>query len=166
MNTNLNRHELLLALVARMSFISPNLPASELQIVNVWNALAKDFCYFKTDLKHGLKTQIVKQDSTVAPLSTAPDFQILDLSNWTHGCAWRTNVKRRRAPLLPKKKLAVDKLSKWCQQGINQAAVLENSAISNWQGLIKPEHNRSITIRATQRSSTLAGLTNTGDLYD
>ena len=68
----------------------------------------------------------------------APTFELPDWINRQHWDAWHSCAKRKNASDA-QKQMAVDKLARWRQAGIDYAAALENSAIAGWQGLFKPD---------------------------
>ena len=68
----------------------------------------------------------------------APSFQVPDWINKQHWDAWHSCAKRKNATNA-QKQMAVDKLAKWREEGIDHAAALENAAIAGWQGLFKPD---------------------------
>lgn len=68
----------------------------------------------------------------------APTFELPDWINRQHWDAWHSCAKRKNASDA-QKQMAVDKLAKWRQAGIDYAAALENAAIAGWQGLFKPD---------------------------
>ena len=65
-------------------------------------------------------------------------FELPDWINRQHWDAWNSCPKRKKATDA-QKKMAVDKLAEWRQQGVDYAAALENAAIAGWQGLFKPD---------------------------
>ena len=65
-------------------------------------------------------------------------FELPDWINRQHWDAWHSCPKRKKATDA-QKKMAVDKLAEWRQQGVDYAAALENAAIAGWQGLFKPD---------------------------
>jgi len=67
----------------------------------------------------------------------APTFEPPDWINRQHWEAWHSSAKRRNATP-QQKQMAVDKLSKWRDEGLDHAAALEYSAIGGYQGLFKP----------------------------
>lgn len=68
----------------------------------------------------------------------APSFQVPDWINKQHWDAWHSCAKRKNSTNA-QKQMAVDKLAKWREEGIDHAAALENAAIAGWQGLFKPD---------------------------
>ena len=68
----------------------------------------------------------------------ATGFVLPDWINRQHWDAWHGCPKRKKATDA-QKKMAVDKLAEWRQQGVDYAAALENAAIAGWQGLFKPD---------------------------
>ena len=68
----------------------------------------------------------------------APSFQVPDWINKQHWDAWHSCAKRKNATNA-QKQMAVDKLAKWREEGIDHAAALESAAIAGWQGLFKPD---------------------------
>ena len=69
---------------------------------------------------------------------TAPTFALPDWINKVHWDAWHSCQKRKKATV-EQKQMAVDKLAKWREEGIDHEAALENAAIGGWQGLFKPD---------------------------
>ncbi len=68
----------------------------------------------------------------------APSFFVLpDWIDANHWEAWHSSAKRRNATP-QQKQMAVDKLAKWRDEGLDHAAALEYSAIGGYQGLFKP----------------------------
>lgn len=65
-------------------------------------------------------------------------FELPDWINRQHWDAWHSCPKRKKATDA-QKQMAVDKLAKWRDAGIDHAAALENAAIAGWQGLFKPD---------------------------
>jgi hypothetical protein len=69
---------------------------------------------------------------------TAPAFVLPNWINAQHWDAWHSCPKRRKATNA-QKQMAVEKLAKWRDEGVDFAAALENAAIGGWQGLFKPD---------------------------
>lgn len=65
-------------------------------------------------------------------------FVLPDWINKSHWDAWHSSEKRRKATDA-QKQLAVEKLAKWRDQGIDHAKALEEAAIGGWQGLFEPK---------------------------
>ncbi|MCT9812440.1 helix-turn-helix domain-containing protein [Acidovorax sp. Be4] len=78
--------------------------------------------------------QQVKKDKRVA----APAFALPDWIDQQHWDAWHSCDKRKKATN-EQKQMAVNKLAKWRDEGVDHAAALENAAIAGWQGLFRPD---------------------------
>lgn len=79
-----------------------------------------------------------KEEKKATRKRAAPTFELPDWINRQHWDAWHSCPKRKKATDA-QKKMAVDKLAEWRQQGVDYAAALENAAIAGWQGLFKPD---------------------------
>ena len=79
-----------------------------------------------------------KEEKKATRKRAAPTFELPDWINRQHWDAWNSCPKRKKATDA-QKKMAVDKLAEWRQQGVDYAAALENAAIAGWQGLFKPD---------------------------
>ncbi len=90
-------------------------------------------------------------------------FVLPDWIEKKHWDAWHSSPKRRNATP-SQKQLAVDKLSKWRDVGIDHAKALENAAIGGWQGLFEPKtdvlnaHQKQVS-SADRRAATMSALT-------
>lgn len=93
----------------------------------------------------------------------APTFELPDWVNRQHWDAWHSCAKRKNASDA-QKQMAVDKLARWRQAGIDYAAALENAAIAGWQGLFKPDVPASAMTpaRRTPAPENFASRTYTG----
>jgi hypothetical protein len=83
-----------------------------------------------------------EKEEKTAPRKRAAPFPVPDWINLEHWDAWHSCSKRRNATD-KQKQLAVDKLAAWKAEGIDYAAALENAAIGGWQGLFKPDEQKS-----------------------
>jgi len=79
-----------------------------------------------------------KEEKKATRKRAAPTFELPDWINRQHWDAWHSCPKRKKATDA-QKRMAVDKLAEWRQQGVDYAAALENAAIAGWQGLFKPD---------------------------
>lgn len=86
---------------------------------------------------------------------TAPTFPLPEWINAQHWDAWHSCDKRKKATPA-QKQIAIDKLAKWREAGIDHAAALENAALAGWQGLFKPDAPAAATTPARRT----AGNTN------
>lgn len=85
----------------------------------------------------------------------APAFPLPEWINAQHWDAWHSCDKRKKATPA-QKQIAIDKLAKWRDAGIDHAAALENAALAGWQGLFKPDAPAAATTPARRT----AGNTN------
>ena len=84
----------------------------------------------KPSINHQLNRQGKKKGASAT--FVLPDW--IDANHWE---AWHSSAKRRNATP-QQKQMAVDKLAKWRDEGLDHAAALEYSAIGGYQGLFKP----------------------------
>lgn len=115
-----------------------------------------------------------RKEKTVA---NAPDFVLPDWVDRLHWDAWHASPKRKKATPA-QKQLAVDKLAKWRDAGIDHAQALESSAVAGWQGLFEPRATNgdhrvlpfqgAADKRTQQRTQLIAELTGRtqGALHD
>lgn len=78
-----------------------------------------------------------KKEKKATRKRAAPTFELPDWIDANHWEAWHSCAKRRNATP-QQKQMAVDKLAKWRDEGLDHAAALEYSAIGGYQGLFKP----------------------------
>lgn len=98
-----------------------------------------------TNSKHRLKTQIGEKKAQAPSSLVLPDW-----INQAHWDAWHSCDKRKKATDA-QKQLAIDKLAKWREAGIDHAEALENAAIGGWQGLFKPDDKKAAAKTAAPR---------------
>jgi len=90
------------------------------------------------------KTQVGNKEEITAEITaekkarkSASSFVLPDWIDRVHWDAWHSTPKRKKATDA-QKQMAVDKLAKWREAGIDHAAALESAAIGGWQGLFEP----------------------------
>lgn len=122
---------------------------SQIHLANLPNGVGKSAASH-TNSKHTLKTQIGEKKAPAAPAFTVPEW-----INAQHWDAWHSCDKRKKATPA-QKQIAIDKLAKWREAGIDHALALENAALAGWQGLFKPDAPAAATTPARRT----AGNTN------
>ena len=67
------------------------------------------------------------------------------LPEWINNDHWKTwhSCPKRKKATNEQKQMAIDKLAKWREEGIDYAQALENAAIGGWQGLFEPKPTAS-----------------------
>lgn len=86
-------------------------------------------------------TVTVTETKTVTETETKGASAPFVLPTWInndHWKAWHSCPKRKKATN-EQKQMAIDKLAKWRDDGIDYAQALENAAIGGWQGLFEPK---------------------------
>lgn len=84
----------------------------------------------------------VNTDVNAKKKTQAPSPLVLpDWINQKHWDAWHSCDKRKKATDA-QKQMAIDKLAKWRDAGIDHATALENAAIGGWQGLFEPDNKK------------------------
>ena len=81
-----------------------------------------------------------KKSNTAAAVP-ASTFVLPEWIDHGHWAAWHSNPKRKKATD-EQKQLAVNKLAKWREAGLNYAGALENAAVGAYQGLFLPVDGR------------------------
>jgi biotin operon repressor len=77
-------------------------------------------------------------------------FSLPSWVNKSHWDIWHSKGKRKAASV-EQKQLAVDKLTRWKEQGLDYGKALEDAAEGGWQGLHEPKPKA----RATPKSTTV-----------
>ena len=72
-------------------------------------------------------------------------FELPDWINKSHWDIWHSSPKRKAANHA-QKQIAIDKLTRWRDEGLDYAKALEDAAAAGWQGLVdpKPKMNTSL----------------------
>jgi uncharacterized protein YdaU (DUF1376 family) len=70
-------------------------------------------------------------------------FLLPEWINKGHWDAWHSCAKRKKATAA-QKQLAVEKLDQWRLAGVDHAAALESAALAGWQGLFKPDDQKTM----------------------
>ena len=105
-------------------------------------------------------TVTVTETKTVTETETkgaSAPFLLPTWINVNHWDAWHSCPKRKKATNA-QKQMAIDKLAKWRDDGIDYAQALENAAIGGWQGLFEPKsqtvpQNRQTALEARNRQA-------------
>lgn len=105
----------------------------------------------ETPPAHGSQTTIEPSIRTTN-INTARALESFVLPDWInqkHWDAWNSCDKRKKVTVA-QKQMAVEKLEKWRDEGLDFAGALENAAVAGWQGLFKPEErNKPMAMKAT-----------------
>ena len=109
-------------------------------------------------------TNINTDVNTKRKAPAASSFVLPDWINQEHWDIWRAHHKHKKASDA-QKQLAITKLRKWRDSGLDYAAALENAAMNGWQGIFPPDQHKPSNSRADQRANTMAGLTNPGGFH-
>ncbi|AXF52959.1 MAG: putative DNA replication protein [Caudoviricetes sp.] len=94
------------------------------------------------------KTQVGNKEEITAEITaekktrkSASTFVLPDWIDQAHWDAWHSTPKRKKATDA-QKQMAVEKLAKWRDAGIDHALALENAAVGGWQGLFEPREGQ------------------------